>query len=494
MNKKNRVVVVGAGFAGLAAASLLARDGAQVTIVEKHTQTGGRARTWESEGFMFDLGPSWYWMPDVFEDYFALFGKKPSDYYTLTRLDPGYRVYFGENDYLDVPADRLQLEALFESVEPGSGLKLRAFLEQAAYKYKVGMQDYVFRPSHSITEYFDLRILIESFRIQMFRSMSSHVREFVTNPRLIQILEFPVLFLGATPQNIPALYSMMNYADLVLGTWYPMGGMHKIVEGMTAVAKEQGVEFVLGQEVKNIVVKEGLTQGVQTEQGFIEADWVIANADYHHADQHLLTPENRNYTPEYWDKRVMSPSSLLFYVGVKGKVKNLEHHNLFFDQDFNLHAKEIYETPQWPANPLFYVCCPSKTDPTSAPEGDENLFFLIPLAPGLKDDLEIREKYYLLLMDRLESITGDQIRDRVVVKRSYAMDDFVADYHAFKGNAYGLANTLLQTAFFKPRLKNRKVDNLYYTGQLTVPGPGVPPSLISGQVVAKELSKRMGLK
>lgn len=491
---KDHVVVIGAGFGGLTSSALMAQQGARVTLLEKHTQTGGRARTWESDGFMFDLGPSWYWMPDVFEAYYNLFGKTTADFYNLVRLDPGYRVWFGKDDFMDIPAGQPELEALFESVEPGSGLKLRKFLDQAAYKYQVGMQDYVFRPSHSITEFIDIRMLMESFRIQMFRSMAGHVKEFVKNPRLVSILEFPVLFLGATPKNIPALYSMMNYADLRLGTWYPMGGMHKISEAMTTIAREQGVRFELGTEVSKIEVKAGKAHRLQTNKGAFEADWVVTNADYHHADQHLLDPQWRTYNESYWENRVMSPSSLLFYLGIKGKVDNLKHHNLFFDEDFYQHAKEIYETPQWPTKPLFYVCCPSKTDPSVAPEGDENLFILAPLAPGLKDDPETREKYYQLIMERLERLTGQTIRGREVVKRSYAMDDFVSDYHAYKGNAYGLANTLLQTAFFKPKMRARKVSNLYFTGQLTVPGPGVPPSIISGRVVAAEVLKEMGIK
>ncbi|MEM6347703.1 MAG: phytoene desaturase family protein [Bacteroidota bacterium] len=490
MNKK--VIVIGAGFAGLTAASLLGQKGYDVTILEKNDQAGGRARRWEKDGFVFDMGPSWYWMPEVFENFFNLFGKKVSDYYTLKRLNPSYRVYFGDDDFVDVPADMGELEALFDSIEPGSGLQLREFLKQAAYKYEVGMKDYVFRPSHNIGEFIDLRLIRESFRIQMFSSMSKHVRQFFTNPRLIKIIEFPVLFLGATPENTPALYSMMNHADLTLGTWFPEGGMHKIVEGMVAVAKEQGVKFQLNTEVQKIEVNGGQAQRVITTQGEFEADMVIANSDYQHTDQRLLEKPWRNYTPKYWDKRTMSPSSLLFYLGVNKRLDKLKHHNLFFDEDFQLHAEEIYTNPKWPSKPLFYVSATTQTDPTGAPEGMENVFILIPLAPGLEDNDAQREKYYEIVMDRLERITKQSVREHVILKRSYAMEDFEKDYHSFKGNAYGLANTLFQTAFFKPKLRSKKVKNLYYTGQLTVPGPGVPPSLISGQVVATEVAKVLG--
>lgn len=485
-----RVVVIGAGFAGLAAASLLAREGYQVTILEKNEQAGGRARKWEKDGFSFDMGPSWYWMPDVFENYYNLFGKRTEDFYELKRLDPGYRVYFDpEEGQVDIPADMQELEALFERIEPGSSQGLRSFLQQAAYKYEVGMRDYVFRPSLSIGEFIDLRLIRESFRIQLFSSLSKHVRQYFNDPRLIKILEFPVLFLGATPQNTPAMYSMMNHADLTLGTWYPMGGMHEIVKAMVAIAEEQGVSIQLNTEVEKISVNQQRVQVVETSQGTVEADVVIANSDYHHTDQRLLDKPHRNYTPKYWDKRSMSPSSLLFYLGLNQKLKNLKHHNLFFDKDFNLHAQEIYTDPKWPTDPLFYACLPSLTDPSVAPEGHENMFILIPLAPGLEDDDALREQYYELVMDRLENLSGQEVRSHVVLKRSYAMRDFQQDYHAFKSNAYGLANTLRQTAFFKPRLKSKKVHNLYFTGQLTVPGPGVPPSLISGQVVAKQVMK-----
>ncbi|MEM6806874.1 MAG: phytoene desaturase family protein, partial [Bacteroidota bacterium] len=455
-----KVIIIGAGFAGLASAALLGQEGYQVKILEKNEQAGGRARKWEKAGFSFDMGPSWYWMPDVFEQFFALFGKKVSDYYNLIRLDPSYRVYFGKDDFVDVPANMEKLEDLFESIETGGRKNLREFLKQAAYKYEVGMRDYVFRPSHSIGEFIDFRLIRESFRIQMFNSMSKHVRKYFSHPRLIKILEFPVLFLGATPENTPALYSMMNHADLSLGTWYPMGGMHKIVEGMVEVAREQGVEIELNTEVERIVVENGKAKKVIAAGKEFEADIIIANSDYQHTDQVLLEKSWRSYTPKYWNSRTMSPSSLLFYLGCDKKLDGIKHHNLFFDEDFQLHAEEIYSDPKWPSKPLFYVSSTSKTDSTVAPEGQENVFILIPLAPGLKDSEEMREKYYHIVMDRLEKITGQKVRDHIILKRSYAMNDFEKDYHSFKGNAYGLANTLFQTAFFKPKLKSKKVKNL----------------------------------
>lgn len=484
-----RVVVIGAGFAGLAAACCLAKAGHNVTILEKNSVPGGRARQYTADGFVFDMGPSWYWMPDVFEQFFSHFGKKTADYYQLKRLDPSYSVFFSQDDVMQVPADMDALFALFERYEPGSSHNLKKFLDEAQYKYEVGMADFVHKPSHSILEFADLRILKSMFRLQMFTSISKHVRQLFKNRQLIELLEFPVLFLGATPAKTPAMYSLMNYADMALGTWYPMGGMYKIVEAMVSLAEELGVVLQLNQEVKQITTSNGLATKVITQNAEYPVDAVVGGADYHHLDQQVLAPDQRNYDETYWETRVMAPSSLLFYVGVKKRLKNLQHHNLFFDEDFTQHAIDIYEQPRWPEKPLFYVCVPSITDPTVAPEGYENLFILIPLAPDLEDTEAQRERYYQVVMDRLERLTGQEIRSEVVYKRSYAHRDFVQDYHAFKGNAYGLANTLFQTAFLKPKLRSKKVANLFFTGQLTTPGPGVPPSLISGQVVAREVAK-----
>ncbi|WP_226389561.1 phytoene desaturase family protein [Penaeicola halotolerans] len=489
-----KVIVIGAGFAGLSAATSLADKGYEVKLIEKNTIPGGRARKFEAGGFLFDMGPSWYWMPDVFESYFAAFGKKVSDYYDLERLDPSYTVVYGKDDFVDIPANLDEFKTLLESIEPGSGPQLDKFLEQAAYKYKVGINDLVYRPSLSLTEFASPKLLADMLRMDIFQSMSKHVRKFFKHDKIIRLMEFPVLFLGETAENIPALYSLMNYADIALGTWYPKGGMHKIIEGMVKLAQEKGVQIMLDSPVSYIDVKNGVAKGVVLENGErYEADIVVAGADYHHVDTQLLSPEYRNYSDKYWDKRVMAPSSLLFYLGVDKTLNNLRHHNLFFDEPLGPHADAIYKNPRWPENPLFYVSVPSKTDPTVAPAGKENVFILIPLAPDLKDTDEMREKYYDMVMDRLERLTNQSIRDAVIYKRSYAHADFKSDYHAFKGNAYGLANTLTQTAILKPSMKNKKVKNLYYTGQLTVPGPGVPPSLISGRVVAEQVSKEFGL-
>ncbi len=484
------IAVIGAGFSGLSAAACLAQGGHQVTVLEKNCQPGGRARKFEEQGFVFDMGPSWYWMPDVFEKFYNRFGKTSSDFYDLKRLNPSYRIFFSNKDIMDVPAGVEALCAMFEKREAGTGAHLKKFLEEGKYKYEVGIQRLVYKPGLSITELMDAQLFKGLFKLHIFKSLSSYVRKNFRDPGLIQLLEFPVLFLGASPAKTPALYSLMNYADMALGTWYPMGGMCKIVEAMHKIADQQGTTFEFNSEVdamelNAVAIKSLLVNGSQRK-----FDYVVASADYHHIEQKLLPPSFRKYSEAYWQKRVMAPSSLIFYVGVSKKLKSLLHHNLFFDQDFTLHTKEIYENPAWPTNPLFYVCCPSKTDPVVAPAGCENVFILIPTAPGLHDSEGIREKYFKLVISRLETLTGESIQEHIIYKKSYAHKDFISDYHAFKGNAYGLANTILQTANLKPSIVNKKVNNLFYTGQLTVPGPGVPPSIISGQVVAKELMDR----
>ncbi len=487
-NFHSRVVVIGAGFSGLSCSCHLAKLGYKVTLLEKNEQAGGRARIYTDQGFTWDMGPSWYWMPDVFEKFFESFDKKVSDYYQLDRLNPSYRIKF-KNDTIDIPASMEALENLFEGIEPGSSIKLRSFLKQAKYKYDVGVKKLVYKPSRSLLEFVDLKLLLGLLKMDVFTSIAKHVRKHFKDERLIQLMEFPILFLGATAENTPALYSLMNYADLSLGTWYPKGGMNAVVKGMVSLAEELGVDIKLNEEVTSFSFEGNRITGVNTNNETFACDTVVAGADYNHIDQHILPPSFQNYSKKYWDSRVLAPSSLLFYIGVDKELPNLEHHTLFFDEDFKQHASEIYDHPQWPSKPLLYVSATSKTDDTVAPKGKENLVVLIPVAPDIEDTDQTREKYYDLIMDKLEAFTGEKIREYVITKRSYAHKEFIDDYHSFKGNAYGLANTLRQTAILKPSLKNKKLKNLYYTGQLTVPGPGVPPSLISGEVVAKEIGK-----
>lgn len=490
MSKK--IGIIGSGFSSLAAAAVLAKHGYEVNVYEKNTSFGGRARKFHAGEFLFDMGPSWYWMPDVFESFYNYFDKTTSDFYDLKRLDPSYKVVFGKNDEIDLPADYASLKLLFESLEKGSGEQLDKFLQEAEYKYKVGMEEFVWKPGQSIFEFFDLKVFKSFFKLDMLTSLSNQVRSMFKNEKIRKILEFPVLFLGATPQKTPALYSLMNYADIKLGTWYPIGGMHKIIEAFMNIGLTYGVKYHSDSEVKEIVSKEGIVIGIKIGDQIENLDYLIAGADYQHVDQTLIDATNRNYNKAYWESRTLAPSSILFYLGLNKKIEGLAHHNLFFDENFELHAEEIYSTHQWPKAPLFYVCIPSKTDANVAPQGCENVFILIPISTQLEGDTEeMREFYFEMILSRLKTLKGIDIKDSVVYKKSYCISDFKNDYHAFRGNAYGLANTLSQTAVLKPALQSKKLSNLYYTGQLTLPGPGMPPSIISGQMVAKLIIKNI---
>ncbi len=485
------VIVIGSGFAGLSAASFLAKEGWSVTVIEKHAIPGGRAGQLKEQGFRFDRGPSFYWMPDVFERYFDQFGKRVSDYYALQRLDPSYRIYW-EDGFTDIPADFSELKKLFESVEPGSGSKLEKYLRGAARKYKVGMKSLVYKPGRSLLEFLDGRIIAGLFQLQLFTSIRTHIAKYFTHPKLRQIMEFPCLFLGALPQQTPALYSLMNYADIKGGTWYPQGGIYSVVEGMYKLALELGVEFHFEEEVKAILIKRGKVATLSSNKDVYSVDTLLSTADYHFTETKLLPEECRSYTDNYWERRVMAPSCLLYYVGLNKKLRQPVHHSLFFDVPFEQHGTEIYQYPQWPSAPLFYTSVPSHTDPSVAPPGCETLVFLIPVASGLQGDTEeLREKYFQMIAGRFEKHSGESILGSIAYKKAYSVSDFVHDYHSFKGNAYGLANTLRQTAVFRPSCQSKMLKNLFYAGQLTVPGPGVPPCLISGEVAAKQVIRKM---
>ena len=485
-----KISIIGSGFSSLSAACYLAKAGFDVTVLEKNNRIGGRARQLKKEGFTFDMGPTWYWMPDVFEKFFADFDKKPTDYYELIRLSPAYQVYFGENDSLTIPDNIEGIYSLFEKEEKGSAAKLKKFLTSAEFNYNVAIKDLVYKPGISPLELITPQTVTKLG--QFIKTISSDVRREFKSKKLQQIVEFPVLFLGAKPTNTPAFYNFMNYADFVLGTWYPKGGMYSVVGAMEKLCLQLGVKFELNANVTSIETVNDEIRGVQTDNKFIPSDIVLSGADYNHTES-LLADTSRGYSDKYWEKKTYAPSSLLFYIGFDKKLVNVEHHTLFFDQDFDRHAQEIYDNPQWPSNPLFYASFPSKTDEESAPQGCESAIFLIPLAPDLEDTPELREKYYHIILDRLESITNQTVKNHVILKESFCVNDFKSDYNSYKGNAYGMANTLFQTAFLRPKIKSKKVKGLYFTGQLTVPGPGVPPSIISGKIasdlIIKELNK-----
>ena len=483
---KKEIKIIGSGFSALAASCYLAKDGNSVTIYEKNSTIGGRARQLKKDGFTFDIGPTWYWMPDVFERFFNDFGKKTSDYYQLIKLSPAYQVYFGVNEFVTIADNLPEIITTFEAIEAGSGAQLASFMKEAQSNYDIAIKDLVYRPGVSPLELVTVQTALKVN--QFFSNISRDIRKRFKNKKLVQILEFPVLFLGAKPSDTPSFYSFMNFADFGLGTWHPKNGMYSVILAMEQLAKELGVQIVTNANVEKIVVENKKAVGIHVNGEFIAADIVLSGADYHHSET-LLDEKHRVYSEKYWEKKVFAPSSLLFYVGFDKKIINVEHHSLFFDVDFDVHAKDIYDNPKWPEEPLFYASFPSKTDENSAPEGKEAAIFLIPLAPGLNDTNEIREVYFEKIITRLEKLTQQNLKNNLIFKESFCVNDFIKDYNSYKGNAYGMANTLLQTAFLRPKLKSKKVDQLYFTGQLTVPGPGVPPSLISGKLVADLIRK-----
>lgn len=484
------VIVIGSGFSSLASACYLAKAGYKVTVLEKNEQLGGRASLWEKDGYRFDMGPSWYWMPDVFEKFFDDFGKSVSDYYSLEKLSPAYRVVFGKEDYIDIADNQKEIAEKFESIEKGSGDKLLKFLNAAKDNYRIAMQNLVYNPGKSLLELVSFE---SAARLNLFvQNVSSQIRKDIKNPKLRSILEFPVLFLGAKPNKTPAFYNFMNYADFGLGTWYPKGGFNAVALGMVQLAKELGVEFQVNSNVTGFDYEEGKIKSVKTDQQIFPADIVVSGADYAHTEK--LLDENKNYHEDYWQKKTFAPSCFLYYVAFNRKVKRLLHHNLFFDTDFEQHAKEIYDTKELPKKPLFYANFSSISDDSLSPEGTDTGFFLIPVAVDLDDNQEVHDRYFEIIMDRIEKCTGENLRDAVVFKRSFGVNDFKERYNSCRGNAYGLANTLLQTSVLRPSITNKKIKNLFYTGQLTVPGPGVPPALISGKVVTDFILKKEKIK
>ena len=485
---KKNIKIIGSGFSSLAAACYLAQKGHKVTVYEKNDSIGGRARQLKRDGFTFDMGPSWYWMPDVFERFFGDFNKKPSDYYELIKLSPAYRVYYGIEDFIAIADNLDEIIKTFESIEKGSGSVLAKFMAEAKSNYDIAIKDLVYRPGVSALELITKETALKVG--QFFSNISKDVRKKFKNERLIQILEFPVLFLGAKPSDTPSFYSFMNYADFGMGTWHPKTGMYDVIRGMESLALELGVTFKTNSNIEKIIVENKTAVALQINGERINADIILSGADYHHSET-LLDEEHRAYSEKYWASKTFAPSSLLFYVGFNKKIENITHHALFFDVDFNQHAKDIYDEPKWPDNPLFYANFPSITDETAAPKGMESGFFLIPLAPGIEDTEALREAYFEKIIDRFETLTQQNIKNNIIFKESFCKNDFEEVYNSYKGNAYGMANTLLQTAFLRPKLKSKKVENLYFTGQLTVPGPGVPPALISGKLVSELIEKHL---
>ncbi|SFJ12344.1 phytoene desaturase family protein [Olleya namhaensis] len=479
------IAIIGSGFSALSASCYLAQAGHTVSIFEKNDTIGGRCRQFKKDGFTFDIGPSWYWMPDIFNKFFAEFGKKTSDYYQLDKLSPAYKIFF-KDDNITIGDTLDKICSEFERIEPGSSTPLRKFIKKAGENYDIAINKVVLKPGISPLE---LITPETALRVdQFFKTISREVRKNFKNPKLISTLEFPVLFLGAKPSKTPSFYNFMNYADFGLGTWHPKGGMYEIIKAMQSLAESLGVVIKTNSPITKINVANKKATSIVVNNQILDFDVVLSGADYHHSET-LLDKTHRQYSEKYWSKKTFAPSSLLFYIGFDKKLNNVQHHNLFFDTNFEAHAEEIYDNPQWPSDPLFYANFPSTTDSSMAPKGCETGFFLIPIAPGIEDTPEIRAQYLDLILTRFEKLTKQDVKNNIIFKESFCVKDFIKDYNSYKGNAYGMANTLLQTAFLRPKLKSKKVNNLYFTGQLTVPGPGVPPALISGKLVSELINK-----
>ena len=481
------ISIIGSGFSSLSAACYLAKQGHNVSVYEKNNDFGGRARQLKENGFTFDIGPSFYWMPDIFDRFFNDFNKKTSDYYELTKLNPAYSVYFDENNSIPIEDSLEKICNRFEKIETGSSIKLKKFILNARENYRVAVLDLIYKmPGESPLEL----VTIDTIKkVKYFlTNIRREVRKDFKNHMLRAILEFPVLFLGAKPSDTPAFYNFMNYADFGLGTFQPKNGFYDVVQGMIKLAKSLGVSFYNNSNVTKFITEKNKVIGLEINEKIIKSDIVVSGADYNFTEK--LLPKNlRQYSDKYWDKRTLAPSALLFYIGFNKKLNNIEHHNLIFDTDFDQHAVEIYDDPKWPTNPLLYASFTSKTHKHTAPEGCENGVFLIPIAPNLDDNKETRKKYLDILIKKLEKVTKQNLKSNIIYLKSYCVNDFVDDYNSYKGNAYGLANTLLQTAFLRPKLRSKKVSNLYFCGQLTVPGPGVPPALVSGKLVSDLILK-----
>jgi phytoene desaturase len=484
------VVVVGGGFGGLSTACYLADAGADVTLLEKNESVGGRASRLERDGFRFDMGPSWYLMPDVFETFFSHFGRSVEDYYSLERLDPHYRIFFKDGDRMDMVPDLETNRETFESYEPGAGAKFDEYLEKSERNYRIGMEKFVYENRSSVSDFIDLDVARNAWGLSLVGSMQDHVEDYFEHPKLQQVMQYTLVFLGGAPNNTPALYNLMSHVDFNLGVYYPEDGLWGVVQGISQLAEELGVEIRTNEPVTEIKGRRG---GFVVRTGTGEEyfpDLVVSDADYAHTEQELLPEEKRQFDADYWDSRTYAPSAFLLYLGVEGDVDPLAHHTLVLPTDWDHHFETIFDEPAWPDDPAYYVCVPSQTDDSVAPEGHSNLFVLVPVAAGLDDGPDVRSAYRDAILEDLAANTGVDLRDRIVVEETFSVSDFADRYNATKGTALGLAHTLRQTALFRPPNASSEVPGLYFTGSYTTPGIGVPMCLISGLLTTEEMADR----
>ena len=487
MYESPSVAVVGSGFGGLSTACYLADAGFDVTVIEKNDGLGGRASVLEAEGFKFDMGPSWYLMPDVFERFFDHFGHAPEEFYDLERLDPHYRIFFKDGDTVDITADREEMYDLFDSYEQGAGDALAEYLDTSEEHYGVAMEQFIYEDRPRLRDWVDLDVMRAApIGLQLLGTMDDYVADYFENPKLRQIMQYTLVFLGGAPTNTPAIYNMMSHVDFNLGVYYPENGLQSVVDACVELGEGMGVEYVTGAEVTEILNRrDGFT--IESEAGAFDADYVVSNADYAHTERELLPEHERQYDDDYWESRTYSPSAFLLYLGVEGDVEPLEHHTLVLPTDWDPHFEQIFDDPAWPEDPAYYLCVPSKTDDSVAPEGHSNLFALVPIAPGLDDTEAVRTWYRDLVLDDVAEHTGVELRDRIVFEEQFSVSEFADRYNSMQGTALGLAHTLRQTALFRPSRRSEASPGLYYTGSYTTPGIGVPMCLISGEHTANAL-------
>jgi len=489
MNTK-KVIIVGGGIGGLATACLLAKKGYKVSLVEKNERLGGRANLFVEKGFVFDMGPSWYMMPEIFEHFFTLMGEKIVDHLTLKRLSPSYRIFLkSEKKHYDFYSDLEKTIATFESIERGSGEVLRNYMDITKRQYEVARDEFMFKNYDSVFDFFNKRVMTEGRKLPLFSKVQSLVNSKFKSEILRKVMQYQTILLGTAPGDAPGIYTLMNYVDFVQGVWYPEGGIYKVIEALERIAIKNGVEIQTNSPVQSINAQNGIVTGISLEDGReMIADIVVSNADIVHTDQKLLEKRYQQKSPRYWDKRLMAPSAFILYLGVDGEIPSLQHHNLLFSERWEENFKQIFKKPEWPTDPSLYVCAPSKSDPTVAPKGKENLFVLVPVAAGLQHNDEFLEKYASFVIKQMqENMDIPDLRERIIYKKIYAVKDFIKDYNAFKGSALGLAHTLSQTAIFRPNNINKKLKGLYYVGAGTNPGIGMPICLISAELVYKRI-------
>lgn len=487
---KKKILIIGAGFGGLASAALLAKDGYQVTVIEKNEQAGGRAGLLKAKGFQFDMGPSWYMMPDVFERYFKIFGKSSKDFYHLKPLTPQYRVFFENQEYIDISGNISKDKALFEKLEPGFSQNFDRYLQESKEKYEIAMNAVLYKNMDTIFDLISPEMAKAGPKMGIFQPMHSYVKKFFKHPRIQKILEYNLVFLGCSPQNAPSLFSLITHVDWNLGVWYPKEGMYAIVEALVKLGKQYGVTYIYNAPVEQIIVKNKKVSGVQTLKKFYPADAVISNADYAFTEDILSDQSLRSYAKKWWQKKTLAPSAFLLYLGIKGKIPKLQHHTLYFGDDWDEHFKSVFTSKKWPKNPSVYINVTSRSDKKVAPPGHENLMVLVPVAPGLSETEESKKTYAKFIISFIEKKLQISLEKNIVYQKIFSVSDFSSRYNSYQGNALGgLAHTFFQSSIWRPNNTSKKIPNLFFAGANTVPGIGIPPAIISSHLVRERISK-----